>query len=365
MDIEAGAFEGLGKVRSLYLSFNRLSLIENHFFLGLPTMRFISLKNNRIRHVSGSAFSSLGGLREVDLRCNRLQTVPWDAMKLPNKHTAKTFHLEGNKIRYLTPPPHDLRSMKPVLGIRLAQNPIKCDCHLAEFLEFFTANSYEKISVNDGELLLCDRPCKLKNTAISDLTPTNLTCEDVTGNWTTPASDGNCDLENMASKPTDPSTEDNITEQCHGSSAEQYTTAPTPMVLTTGQGQPPNPRKSHNEPDTRSEEVLIFMKDLTNHAVPSTNFTLSEYSDLLIYFIIIMIASAGISYILCPAIINSFGRKLGTEQSYYEDPAPAGDTNNATVRQSCHIYEDIDKPYETPQAEKDADQDSAFGDVND
>eukprot|EP00058_Branchiostoma_floridae_P015835 XP_002601323.1 hypothetical protein BRAFLDRAFT_82778 [Branchiostoma floridae] len=366
-DIEAEAFDGLKKAKYLYLSTNRLPYIEDHFFIGLSSVMSIFLQNNRIQYVSSSAFSTLGSLKDVDLSCNQLQAVPWDAMKLPNnKHTLMTFLLNGNKIQRPTPPPYDLQALKPHLAIYLAKNPLKCDCHLAEFLDWFTTSTNGKFSVKDGELLHCDRPCELKNANMSTLTPTTLVCDDnINDSCPAPANGGYCDLENnTTSKSISQPIEGKNAGHYHSPSSEQAVAAPASNDPTTPQSKPPNPNDFLNKPATGSKEVYIFMNGLTNNYVPTKNFTLSEYSDLLIYFIIIMIASVGISYILGPKITDWFSRKFWAKDNNYEVPEQAGNPKDANARQSCHIYEDIDKAREN-QAEKDADQDSAFGDAND
>ncbi|KAI8510013.1 hypothetical protein Bbelb_124410 [Branchiostoma belcheri] len=305
-DIEAGAFDGLGDLVSLLLQSNRLSVVKNHFFLGLPMVKFIHLQNNYIRYVSESPFSTLRWLRQVNLRNNLLQTVPWDAMKTLNKESAwslTTYFLEGNKIQHPKPPPQDLRSRKPVLGIRLAKNPLKCDCDFGEFFDWLIDNGQEKITVEDAKLLICHRPCELKNTPILTMPRTQLICEDghATDSWTTPETDEHCDLDNATSEPTNPSATDFL-------------------GLTAGLDKPPKPSTDSHEAVTTPKVVIYLMKDRTNNFVPNTDFRMTD------------------------------------------------DPSNDTMRQSVHFYEDIDiarNEAKQVQNERDPDQDSAFGDLND
>ncbi|XP_069884929.1 leucine-rich repeat-containing protein 3 [Dipodomys merriami] len=89
----------------LKLDGNEISRVPNGAFQHLPQLRELDLSRNAIEAVGPSAFSGLaGGLRLLDLSHNRIRRIPKDAL---GKLSAQ---------------------------VRLAHNPLHCECALQEAL---------------------------------------------------------------------------------------------------------------------------------------------------------------------------------------------------------------------------------------
>ncbi|XP_061721111.1 transforming growth factor beta activator LRRC32-like [Cydia pomonella] len=99
--LERGLFEGLGMVKELDLSGQRLTSIENYAFAGLQTLETLLLNNNYVELLRNYAFKGLQNLNCLDLSYNKINTldnVTEDLISLQvlTLHHNKIAHISSN-----------------------------------------------------------------------------------------------------------------------------------------------------------------------------------------------------------------------------------------------------------------------------
>ncbi|GCC27160.1 hypothetical protein chiPu_0005582 [Chiloscyllium punctatum] len=209
--VGAGAFASLPRLQRLDLSENRLVSVSPAAFgsapcplrelnlsraLGepsaleqvaallasarLPELRSLQLSGNRLSSLPPGAFSGLGSLRHLGLADNSLSALGGDApgagggggslLQLPPQ--LETLDLRRNALRALANGTvSELRRRHPDLRLRLAGNPLACDCRLEPLLAWLRHGR-----PGDAESLVCASPESLRERPVLQLRAAELHC---------------------------------------------------------------------------------------------------------------------------------------------------------------------------------------------
>lgn len=92
--IDPQAFIGIGKLRCLDLSFNRIKTLDDDVFTALPKLTHLNLGHNKLDKISSNLLSHLLDLDYLDVSQNRLAHV--DAYAFDNLRHCKVIRFKGN-----------------------------------------------------------------------------------------------------------------------------------------------------------------------------------------------------------------------------------------------------------------------------
>lgn len=143
-------FEDMGKLRFLHLMDNQIHTVERGAFQDLMALERLRLSNNRLRHIPDMLFGNMPNLLRLDLSHNQLEMIgrktlrgipALKALQLDNNHLTCVDEsaIRGfSELEVLTLNGNNLTSVSSALGelsrlrtLRLADNLLHCDCHLA------------------------------------------------------------------------------------------------------------------------------------------------------------------------------------------------------------------------------------------
>ena len=74
-EIDDMAFDSLIKLKKLFFSENKLSIIKELWFRRLEKLTVLSLSENQIEHIDDNAFDTLVNLKDLYLNNNKLTSV--------------------------------------------------------------------------------------------------------------------------------------------------------------------------------------------------------------------------------------------------------------------------------------------------
>uniref|UniRef100_A0A3Q1EWH5 SLIT and NTRK-like family, member 3a n=1 Tax=Acanthochromis polyacanthus TaxID=80966 RepID=A0A3Q1EWH5_9TELE len=149
-DIHAGAFNGLGILKRLFLHENKLEVFRNDTFLGLDSLEYLQADYNVIKRIESGAFRHLHKLRLVFLNDNLLRSLPTDAFAGTN---LARLNLRNNY--FLSMPVRGvLEHLHSIVQIDLHQNPWECSCDIIPLKQWLEKLS-SVIVVGD---VLCKTP---------------------------------------------------------------------------------------------------------------------------------------------------------------------------------------------------------------
>ncbi|ESO02117.1 hypothetical protein HELRODRAFT_161354 [Helobdella robusta] len=178
VSIEAGAFSDLTNLRWLDLSYNNIEVIPKRAFDGLH-LQHLFLNDNKRLHIHATSFTGLSTLGLYLHNCS-IQNVHADAF-LPLEKPLRFLWLNDNKITSL---PNDLEhTFSSLEHIRLASNPLRCNCNLMWLKMFFDQNVH---LFNGATFPTCMFPTALKHTAFDNVLSSKFIC--------TPPTFGNIEL---------------------------------------------------------------------------------------------------------------------------------------------------------------------------
>ncbi|KAL7293247.1 hypothetical protein TKK_0013027 [Trichogramma kaykai] len=162
---------GLKNLSSLVLSHNQIDVLEDHAFRQLTNLRHLDLSYNDIVAVSSLSLAHLDRLRSLDLTHNFLRSLNGDLLAPRN---LERLRLDDNDITMVTPDVSAKTSKLLMLkSLSLADNPLNCDCNLAEFARWFAASGLEP---EDKRSAVCATPPALENGPLTQVAPDNLLC---------------------------------------------------------------------------------------------------------------------------------------------------------------------------------------------
>ncbi|XP_047529776.1 chaoptin-like [Vanessa atalanta] len=93
-------FNSLGdQIRQVFLSYNRITLLDNSAFGSLPNLNILNLQENDISIIKRRAFSDMPSLQILDLSQNRIGQLSVE--QFHSLHRLKLLRLDKNKLRAL------------------------------------------------------------------------------------------------------------------------------------------------------------------------------------------------------------------------------------------------------------------------
>lgn len=145
--IQPGAFQNTSGelVRHLDLSFNRLRVVETHYFQELPGLEELLLFNNRIVQVESRALSGLGNLQKAYLSHNRLTHFPFFSIQEHSHPYLITMDLSSNRLLKL--PLEDILNLPLQLqkGLYLHNNSLECECSMYGLFRHWEQRGYASV----------------------------------------------------------------------------------------------------------------------------------------------------------------------------------------------------------------------------
>lgn len=143
--IQPGAFRNASGalLRHLDLSSNQLRILEQHYFEELSGLEELLLFNNRIVLVESRALGGLGGLRRVYLSHNRLTDFPFFTMQ-EHPHLSM-LDLSSNRLPKL--PLEDISNLPLAVqrGLFLHNNSLVCECSMYALFRRWQHKGYASV----------------------------------------------------------------------------------------------------------------------------------------------------------------------------------------------------------------------------
>uniref|UniRef100_A0A3Q1EVC6 SLIT and NTRK-like family, member 3a n=1 Tax=Acanthochromis polyacanthus TaxID=80966 RepID=A0A3Q1EVC6_9TELE len=153
-DIHAGAFNGLGILKRLFLHENKLEVFRNDTFLGLDSLEYLQADYNVIKRIESGAFRHLHKLRVLILNDNLIPVLP---NYLFRSVSLTHLDLRGNRLKTLP-----YKGMLEYVGrslmeIQLEENPWNCVCEIVQLKTWLERIPYTALV---GEIT-CEYPFHL------------------------------------------------------------------------------------------------------------------------------------------------------------------------------------------------------------
>uniref|UniRef100_A0A8C7TED1 LRRCT domain-containing protein n=1 Tax=Oncorhynchus mykiss TaxID=8022 RepID=A0A8C7TED1_ONCMY len=153
-DIHAGAFNGLGILKRLFLHENKLEVFRNDTFLGLESLEYLQADYNVIKRIESGAFRHLHKLRVLILNDNLIPVLP---CYLFRSVSLTHLDLRGNRLKTL-PYKGTLEYVgRSLMEIQLEENPWICECDIVQLKTWLERVPYTALV---GEIT-CEYPFHL------------------------------------------------------------------------------------------------------------------------------------------------------------------------------------------------------------
>uniref|UniRef100_A0A8C7XGC7 SLIT and NTRK-like family, member 3a n=1 Tax=Oryzias sinensis TaxID=183150 RepID=A0A8C7XGC7_9TELE len=153
-DIHAGAFNGLGILKRLFLHENKLEVFRNDTFLGLESLEYLQADYNVIKRIESGAFRHLHKLRVLILNDNLIPVLP---NYLFRSISLTHLDLRGNRLKTL-PYKGTLEYIgRSLMEIQLEENPWNCVCEIVQLKTWLERIPYTALV---GEIT-CEYPFHL------------------------------------------------------------------------------------------------------------------------------------------------------------------------------------------------------------
>uniref|UniRef100_A0A4W4EJ99 Ig-like domain-containing protein n=2 Tax=Electrophorus electricus TaxID=8005 RepID=A0A4W4EJ99_ELEEL len=143
--LSPAAFHNASVLRHLDLSSNRLQVVAMHPFRDLLGLEELLLYNNRIGLVESNALSGLGRLRKVYLSLNRLTDFPFFSIRKHSHPQLVVLDLSSNRMSGL---PLDDVVLLPIAaqrGLFIHNNGLMCDCSMYRLFWHWEYEGYEAV----------------------------------------------------------------------------------------------------------------------------------------------------------------------------------------------------------------------------
>ncbi|XP_019618611.1 PREDICTED: reticulon-4 receptor-like [Branchiostoma belcheri] len=134
-------FQTLPRLKHLYLSNNRIRMIQSDTFQNVTSLQTLSLAFNRITYIHSQAFKNLPHIQKLYLQKNKLSAILPSAFRM-------------------------LLSIRTVINVD--GNPWQCDCMMAPF----RLNTTNFQSLTDK--IICSQPANVQGRKLTDVDPEDL-----------------------------------------------------------------------------------------------------------------------------------------------------------------------------------------------
>ncbi|XP_065207374.1 uncharacterized protein kek5 [Planococcus citri] len=138
-DIEKNAFAGLGIVIEIDLSGNQIRRLDPKLFVATEKLRHVYLNNNSIEKLDDGLFADLKFLQTVEFEENQISHIGYKAFD--NIPQLKNVKLNSNQLSHLNKRIFE-KFGGSLKSLELKNNPWKCDCHLRDFMVWYTERLY-------------------------------------------------------------------------------------------------------------------------------------------------------------------------------------------------------------------------------
>jgi len=153
--ISEGAFDGLKALKTLRISENKIKSLKKGVFKGLPKVT-LSLAKNSIERIENGLFIANQSFSFLDLNENMISQI--DKMALA-KVSINVLTINKNKLESFP-----VTLFESAKSVSLADNPLKCDCHMAKVVEYL--HSENRLNRVVGS---CQSPDNVKGVQLKDV----------------------------------------------------------------------------------------------------------------------------------------------------------------------------------------------------
>lgn len=153
-DIKVGAFNGLAKLRRLYLHENKLEVFRNDTFLGLEALEYLQADYNVIKRIDSGALRFLHKLRVLILNDNLIPALP---AHLFRSVSLTHLDLRGNRLKSLAFAGTLEYVGRSLMELQLEENPWSCGCEAVPLQQWLSQIPYTAV-VGD---VTCEYPFHL------------------------------------------------------------------------------------------------------------------------------------------------------------------------------------------------------------
>ncbi|XP_061165815.1 slit homolog 2 protein-like isoform X2 [Saccostrea echinata] len=167
--VQDNAFNGLGNLSILDLSSNEITIVQDNAFNGLEILSMLLLYNNKLTTIQDNAFNGMPNLQKLSLYWNKITTIPDNAFRgMPNLQTLSLYNNEITTI-----PDNAFSGMPNLQRLAVEDNPLHCDCILAEFVSFAKSRNL-KLKYNKEPR--CSTPSNLTGVLLRNLSLEEMDC---------------------------------------------------------------------------------------------------------------------------------------------------------------------------------------------
>ncbi|KAL6994651.1 hypothetical protein U1Q18_048500 [Sarracenia purpurea var. burkii] len=166
-EIEKNAFVGLGILIEIDLTENNIRKLDPLLFVPTEKLRHVYLNSNKITKLEDGLFANLKHLQTVEVEDNEVSYIGPKAFD--NIPLLKNVKLNGNHLTHLKKSIFDKFSGS-LKSLELKSNHWKCDCHLRDFMIWYTERLYTDPTT-------CHEPEYLKNTPWKSVEPEQFACK--------------------------------------------------------------------------------------------------------------------------------------------------------------------------------------------
>ena len=152
------------------MAHNLVDVLEDHAFKQMSGLSSLDLAHNRIVAVSGASLAHLGRLKRLSLQHNFLRALSADLVR--PLASLQELLLDGNDISNISP--DTLDAVAHLTRFSLAENPLNCDCAMAQFAAWLKNAS---LPAEDRSSAVCAAPPQIENGLVVELTAADLQCD--------------------------------------------------------------------------------------------------------------------------------------------------------------------------------------------
>ncbi|XP_065209257.1 carboxypeptidase N subunit 2-like [Planococcus citri] len=138
-EIEKNTFAGLSIVIQIDLSGNQIRKLDPKLFVPTEKLRHVYLNNNSIARLEDGLFVDLKFLQTVEFEENQISYIGHKAFD--NIPQLKNVKLNNNQLNHLNKTIFE-KFTGSLKSLELKNNPWKCDCHLRDFVVWYTERLY-------------------------------------------------------------------------------------------------------------------------------------------------------------------------------------------------------------------------------